>query len=350
MMPAANKGVGTSTGFPDVCTTPVGPVPTPIPYPNLAMNAQAIPFTPTIKICMVNALNMGAKPTMTSGMEGGVAHPLLKGPGGYTMGNPTIHLEKMPAIHLLCPTNGNSFNNPVGAVLVPSVVNVLFTRREADAEYLGAGAREMSMEDLSALCERVDAERARGPVAGEMIGAGIARIAVRFFSFDLSTRLYNEIVRLQAEGMKKLVLDLRGNPGGETRAALLVADDFLERGAVLCRVRDSDGDELPSRARRGDPYTFSLAVLIDRETASASELLAGSLQWNGRAPVFGEASYGKASAQVVSAPADGQGALYATASEYLLPDGTPIHGRGVVPDVCVPGEQALTRAVAELSR
>ncbi len=61
MLPASNSGVGMNMGFPDVCVTPVGPVPTPIPYPNMAMNATAVPFAPNVLISFVPGLNMGAE-------------------------------------------------------------------------------------------------------------------------------------------------------------------------------------------------------------------------------------------------------------------------------------------------
>ena len=133
MMPASNQGLGTNTGFPDVCTTPAAPSPVPIPYPNIGMNAMAVPFCPNIFTSFVPAHNMGAKPAMTNGDNAGVAHPLCMQPGGTTMGNPKILLTGMPAEHLLVPTNGNNFNNPVGAKTVPSVTNVLMASLGATA-------------------------------------------------------------------------------------------------------------------------------------------------------------------------------------------------------------------------
>ena len=65
MMPASNKGVGMSLGFPDVCTTPAAPSPVPIPYPNMAMNAMAVPFAPNVMISMMPGLNMSSRIPMT---------------------------------------------------------------------------------------------------------------------------------------------------------------------------------------------------------------------------------------------------------------------------------------------
>ena len=91
MLPASNRGAGQNIGFPDVCLTPAPPAPpVPVPYPNIGMNAQALGFSPIVKVSMVNALNMGSTISMTSGDEAGAAHPTIKGQGKWTMGNPIV--------------------------------------------------------------------------------------------------------------------------------------------------------------------------------------------------------------------------------------------------------------------
>ncbi len=161
MLPASNKGVGMNIGFPDVCLTPVGPAVVPIPYPNIALNAMAVPFSPVVKVTMMPALNMGSKIPMTMGDEPGVAHPMYKQMGAYTMGNPIVYVDKLPAINLLCPTTGNNMNDGLGAVLVPSVTNVLYTLAPSSPEG-GAAAgprsfdRPMSLADLEQLERRLE--------------------------------------------------------------------------------------------------------------------------------------------------------------------------------------------------
>ena len=156
MMPASNQGVGMNMGFPDVCATPTPAGPVPIPYPNMGMNATAMPFCPNIFLSFVPAHNMGAKPLMTNGDNAGVAHPLVMQPGGTTMGNPKILLTGLPAEHLLVPTNGNNFNNPIGSKLVPSVTNVLLCALSATAPHRGRtrwtpGALETTSRELNDL-------------------------------------------------------------------------------------------------------------------------------------------------------------------------------------------------------
>src|SRR5690606_41681061 len=119
------------------------PAPVPVPYPSIGMNCQARGCAPNVKVSGMHALNLGSRIPMTMGDEAGVAHPTKKGGGAYTMGNPIVSINKLPAINLTCPASGNNMNAPLGAVLVPSAVNVLYCRASATwaprSEALGAG-------------------------------------------------------------------------------------------------------------------------------------------------------------------------------------------------------------------
>jgi carboxyl-terminal processing protease len=325
MLPASNRGVGMNIGFPDVCNTIVGPATVPIPYPNLAMNAQATPFSSTVKVSMMNALNMASSIPMTSGDEAGTAHPTIKGAGRYTMGNPIVSIENMPAINLTCPTTGNNMNNPVGAVLVPSAVTVFYTYQR------GESMTRLSAEDLVALGE---ASLGAEPVSpGGMLPGGVGYLAIGLFSVDLAARVWAEVRALEARGMRALVLDLRDNPGGELDAFVRLAADFLAPGAIIVRTVDGDGDELAEVAPRGNPYAFPLVLLVNRGTASAAELFAGCLLSHRRALLVGERTYGKGIAQQAAPSADGDGVDYVTAARCLLPNGDEVQGAGVEPDL-----------------
>jgi carboxyl-terminal processing protease len=151
----------------------------------------------------------------------------------------------------------------------------------------------------------------------------------------MPTRVARAIARLEREGMRCLVLDLRDNPGGDACAFVRLAEDFLPRGSVLARRTDQDGDEIVYRARQDDPYRFPVLILVNRWTASAAELLAGCLQWHGRAALIGEPTYGKGvGRKVVAAPG---GFHEADAATFALPGGEPIEGVGLAPDVAAPG-------------
>ena len=146
MMPASNAGVGGNIGFPDVCLTQVGPAPVPIPYPNISLNPMSVASCYNVLVTAMPLNNMMTKQAMTNGMQAGAVHPAgIMKPGGYTMGNPIVIGNGLPAQNLLMPTNGNGFNNPIGATLIPSAVNVVF------CSAAGVVDRELTLDDASAL-------------------------------------------------------------------------------------------------------------------------------------------------------------------------------------------------------
>ena len=339
MLPASNSGVGMNIGFPDVCVTPVGPVPTPIPYPNMAMNATAVPFAANVLVSFVPALNMGSSEPMTLGDQAGVLSPFM-GPGRYTMGNPVVMVNALPAINLLCPTTGNNMVNGLGAVMVPSITNVFYTR---------AGAPPTGNVDAEALRGILRALRETGHAGEELLPGGIAYLRLAIFSSGVPARVYSSLQRFGLAGIVALILDLRGCPGGELLSAVELASDFLARGAVIVTATDGDGDETVYRARGGDPCTFPLFLLVDHLTASAAEVFAGSLQAHGRAVVVGERTYGKGTAQTLLPGFSGPGAHYATVASFTLPNGEPIEGHGIRPDLEVVPEIALDAARAAIA-
>jgi carboxyl-terminal processing protease len=347
MLPASNRGAGQHIGFPDVCNTPVGPATAPIPYPNIALTAQAVGFSQVVKVSMLPALNIGSRVPMTLGDEAGVAHPTIKGPGQYTMGNPIISIDRLPAIHLTCPTTGNNMNNALGAVLVPSATNVLFCRAGADS----------SLDDT---IERVEwetlgAELSRSSVGGaRLLDERIGYIEIRHFGGDATAGVHASLVRLRREGAEVFVLDLRANPGGELAAALHLAEDFVTAGALLATIVDADGDAVERRARRAAPvHVEPVVILIDGQTASAAELFAAILRDHDRAIVVGERSYGKRCVQRMECTAT-DGLRRTTVGAWYPPSGGEPDGDGIEPDVPVEVEGAADdaglRAAAEVAR
>jgi carboxyl-terminal processing protease len=343
MLPASNRGAGQNMGFPDVCNTPTPAGPVPIPYPNIAMNAQASPFCMIVRISGLNALNTASKIPMTSGDEAGSAHPFIKSTGAYTMGNPIVSIEAMPAINLTSLTTGNNMNNSVGSVMVPSVSTVAYTMLPSGAVQ-GRYDRELrTAADLSALEETLRDD----PLDDRKLAPGVVYLRVARFGASLPTRVFRVVGR---EEPRVVVMDLRDNPGGDCDAMLRLAGDFLPRDTPLFRVRATSGDERLLRARQDEPYQCGLVLLVDGQTASAAELFAACMQHHGRAVVVGQRSYGKAAVQRVVPAADGFGAFYASVGSCLLPDGRSIEGVGVTPDNIVAGDalSALEDALAHI--
>ncbi|MDC3961335.1 S41 family peptidase [Polyangium jinanense] len=334
MLPASNRGAGMNFGFPDVCLTPTPVGPVPIPYPNIAMNAQASVFSPIVKVSGVHALNLGSMIAMTSGDEAGTAHWTVKGPGKYIMGNPIVFVDKMPAINLTCPTMGNTGNNALGAVVVPSAVNVFYGYAQSPA---AASPDSVSATRAAALGDAILGRAGTAPLAAAMLDDGIGYVRVALVTTDITSRFHVAARNLEAEGARALVLDLAGCPGGDVDALVAWAATFLDAGAEIVRIEDAEGDELIRRAALPAAYTMPLVVLVDGGTGSAAEILAAALKAHGRALVLGQRTHGKGSAQRL-VPGEEDSFAYRTAVHSTGPGGIAIDGVGVEPDLVLDGE------------
>jgi carboxyl-terminal processing protease len=176
-------------------------------------------------------------------------------------------------------------------------------------------------------------------IMSEMVGKDVGLIRMMQFNSLAVEDIRTAIKDLEGKGAKGFVLDLRENPGGLLSAAVGVSSLFVESG-VIVRV-DERGKPETQEMALGDKATDKpLVVLIDANSASASEIVAGALQDYKRATILGEKSYGKGSVQVIRQLANG-GAVKLTNAHYLTPKSRVIDGVGVVPDVILPMDPAL---------
>lgn len=140
---------------------------------------------------------------------------------------------------------------------------------------------------------------------------------------------------LKQRSLKAVILDVRNNPGGFLEGAVNLAGEFLPQGKIVVRQEHS---QLPpqdySVKRIGRLTTVPLAVLINKGSASASEILAGALQENDRAELVGETSFGKGTIQEAEDLRDGAG-LHVTIARWLTPDGNWVHEKGLEPNIAV---------------
>ena len=133
--------------------------------------------------------------------------------------------------------------------------------------------------------------------------------------------------------MRSLVLDLRGNPGGLLTASVEVADKFIADGAIVSTRGRSEQENFNYRAHRPGTWRVPLVVLIDGDSASASEIFAGAINDSHRGTIVGSRSYGKGSVQgIFPLGYAGAGARLTTAKFYS-PMGHPISNVGVTPDI-----------------
>jgi len=158
------------------------------------------------------------------------------------------------------------------------------------------------------------------------------------FNDETPRDLRRQLAVLQDAGpLRGLVLDLRGNPGGVLESAVEVADDFLDDGLIVRAEGRAAGAHFEMRATDGDLLGHApLVVLVDRGSASGSEIVAGALRDHRRATLMGERTFGKGSVQTVI-PLRGGQALKLTTSRYFTPSGASIHERGLEPDVMIDG-------------
>ena len=140
-----------------------------------------------------------------------------------------------------------------------------------------------------------------------------------------------------AAGQKRIILDLRGNPGGYVTAARKIASQFIASGVVFWE-QDATGSQIATDALSGGVATnpaIRLVVLIDGGSASASEIVAGALQDTGRATLIGAQSYGKGTVQQWQQLTGDGGAFRLTVARWLTPNKRWIHKVGLTPDVIV---------------
>jgi carboxyl-terminal processing protease len=143
------------------------------------------------------------------------------------------------------------------------------------------------------------------------------------FQRSSDDELRESLDKLKAQGMRQLVLDLRGNPGGLLDQAIDVASEFLPRGQVIVSVkgRTEYSEPVVYKSKGSDPEDVPLVVLINRNTASASEIVAGAIQDQGRGLIVGETSFGKGLVQRVFQIMPGNNGLTLTTARYYTPYG-----------------------------
>lgn len=166
----------------------------------------------------------------------------------------------------------------------------------------------------------------------EVKPGGIGYIRLRQFGDDTDTAIRAATADLAKQGVTKIVLDLRDNPGGYLNSAVTVSSEFLDSGTVVEeRSRHSESKTLV--ANPGGALTkVKLIILVNGGSASAAEIAAGALKDNGRATLVGEKTYGKGSVQEIKNLSDGN-QLKVTVAHWYTPKGVNISKEGIAPDV-----------------
>ena len=162
----------------------------------------------------------------------------------------------------------------------------------------------------------------------------VGYVQLTSFAAESKDELDREIQRLRDEGAEALILDLRNNPGGYLNTAIEIVSEFIDEGVVVMQ-EDSDGNREPAYAKKGGlALDLPLVVLVNRGSASASEIVAGAIRDHERGVIIGETTFGKGSVQNVHQLSDGS-ELRVTVAAWLTPKGTLIHKKGIEPDIAV---------------
>lgn len=162
----------------------------------------------------------------------------------------------------------------------------------------------------------------------------IGYIKLKQFSPNARAEVDAALATLNPTQLDGLVLDLRGNPGGQLNSLVQVASSFLKDGVILTE-KLSDRDKVFKTDGSFTGFDLPMVVLVDHTSMSAAEALTGALQDHGRATIVGVQTYGKGTAQSV-VPLSNGGALRLTIARWLTPDNHWIHVQGITPDIVVP--------------
>ena len=185
-----------------------------------------------------------------------------------------------------------------------------------------------------------------GTISAEMLGGEIAYIKISNFQHNSVGDFANALVDVKKNNAKAMIIDLRGNPGGYADSVIKMTDMLLPEGTIAY-LEDNKGQREYFESDK-NCLDIPMAVLINESTASAAELMTGSLQAYGKATVVGMKSYGKAVAQApfMLTP---ETAIYLTTARYYTPKGECIDKKGITPDIEVDLPEELKAKASTLS-
>ncbi len=185
--------------------------------------------------------------------------------------------------------------------------------------------------DLELVRDRIDMVT----VYSEFPEEGIGYLVIRKFGADTASRVAEEVDDLEKGELQALVIDLRDNPGGMVQTAELIASQFIPAGKPIVQYGYKDGtaQTIVSKEGLSQPKPYPIIVLVNQETASAAEMLAGALKVSAGASLIGERTYGKGLVQIPFDKELEDGSLIKlTVSKWMLPDGSWVNETGIVPD------------------
>ncbi len=178
-------------------------------------------------------------------------------------------------------------------------------------------------------------------VEHEMLADKIGYIQVTEFDGVTVEQFYSAVADLEKQGMEGLVIDLRDNPGGLVSTAVSLVDRIVPTGVVVY-TEDKNGNKDYNYGTTATELKIPICLIVNGNSASASEIFAGALRDYGKCTIVGTTTYGKGIVQVIQYLSDYSGLKY-TISQYFTPSGYAVHGVGIVPDVVVELDEELLK-------
>ncbi len=186
-------------------------------------------------------------------------------------------------------------------------------------------------------------------VAGQMLEDGIGYIRISEFDRVTDEQFHNTLDELKQQGMTGLIVDIRSNPGGVLGTVVNILDEVLPEGMIVY-TEDKNGKRTEYKGSNPEQIQVPMAVLVDENSASASEIFAGAVQDYGVAKIIGTQTFGKGIVQSIRPLTDGSAIKY-TIAKYFTAKGQDIHGHGVTPDEVVeltPNEDGIIETDSQL--
>ena len=175
---------------------------------------------------------------------------------------------------------------------------------------------------------------------------GIGYIAITSFNKDSDEDFKSAVKELEKKGCDRIIIDLRDNGGGLTDSSIKIADYLLPACTIMTDVL-KDGTETVYTSKQSSA-DIEYVVLVNENTASASEILSAAIQDNNGGKIIGTVTFGKGVTQITHKFSDGS-AVKLTVSEYFRPNGDKVNGIGITPDIIAEGDEAMDAAIDELN-
>lgn len=225
---------------------------------------------------------------------------------------------------IICKVNGEDVTDEDINLVVKDI------KGEAGTEVTVTVYRPDSESYIDMTMERAHIEQPT--VSHEMMEDNIGYIYISSFDEVTESQFDEAIADLQDQGMEALVVDLRNNPGGVLDTVCNMLDRILPKDQLLVYTVDKDGNKEETYTQDDEELDIPIAVVVNGNSASASEIFTAALQDYGKAVIVGETTFGKGIVQIIVPLSDGS-AVKMTTSKYYTPKGVCIHEIGVVPDI-----------------